>query len=320
MEYLMKISVYAITLLLFPFGLFAAKDNSTRVEMVLKEIGKNIYYVEGVAGIATDNEGFISNAGVVVTDDGVIIFDSLGTPVLAEKLRQLIRVKTDKPVTHVFVSHYHADHFYGLQVFKDEGATIIAPSGANDYLDSPTAMERLEERRFSLDPWVNKNTRLVPPDSLIEQSQTFQFGNKILNINYQGKAHSDGDLSMLVEPDKVLFSGDLIFEGRIPFVGDADTAQWLQTLTRLETDGLSVLVPGHGPASLAPQDSIRLTRRYLAYLREIMIAGVDELLDFDEIYTSTDWSEFEILPAFKLGNRGNAYQVFLSIEQELLDQ
>jgi glyoxylase-like metal-dependent hydrolase (beta-lactamase superfamily II) len=311
---------HTIVLLLLSCGLFAGEDNSTSVNMELKAIGNNIYYVEGVAGVATDNEGFISNAGVIVTEEGVIIFDSLGTPALAEKLRMLIREITTKPVTHVFVSHYHADHFYGLQVFKDEGATIIAPAGANDYLESPTAVERLEERRFSLSPWVNENTRLVPPDSLIEQSRSFQFGDKTLIINYQGKAHSDGDLSMLVEPDKVLFSGDLIFENRIPFVGDADTAQWLETLTHLETDGLSVLVPGHGPASLDPQDSISLTRRYLAFLREIMIAGVDELIDFDEIYTSTDWSEYEGLPAFELGNRGNAYQIFLSVEQELLDQ
>lgn len=316
----MKRFIHPIALWLLSFALFAGEDNSSHVDMALKNIGNKVYYVQGIAGVATDNEGFISNAGIIVTSEGVVIFDSLGTPALAEKLRALIREITPTPVTYVFVSHYHADHFYGLQVFKDEGAMIIAPAGANDYLDSPTAIERLEERRFSLSPWVNDDTRLVPPDTLIDQSQSFQIGDKTLTINYQGKAHSDGDLSMLVEPDKILFSGDIIFENRIPFVGDADTAQWLETLTHLETDGLSVLVPGHGPASHEPQKSISLTRHYLAYLREIMIAGVDELLDFDEIYSSADWSEYENLPAFELGNRGNAYQVFLSIEQELLDQ
>jgi glyoxylase-like metal-dependent hydrolase (beta-lactamase superfamily II) len=123
---------------------------------------------------------------------------------------------------------------------------------------------------------------------------------------------------MLVEPDRVLFSGDLIFEGRIPFIGSGDTRHWLRMLERLETGGLRALVPGHGPASFEPAATLRLTRRYLAYLRATLSAGVEELMSFDEIYDSTDWSEFEDLPAFEVGNRINAYQVYLSLEDELL--
>jgi glyoxylase-like metal-dependent hydrolase (beta-lactamase superfamily II) len=125
---------------------------------------------------------------------------------------------------------------------------------------------------------------------------------------------------MLVEPDKVLFSGDIIFEGRIPFVGSADTKNWLETLTRLETGGLTALIPGHGPASTSPGETIAQTRAYLAYLREVMGAAVDEFIPFDEAYADADWSKFKDLPAFEEGNRINAYQVYLSMEAELLGQ
>ena len=145
-------------------------------------------------------------------------------------------------------------------------------------------------------------------------------GELSFTINFMGKAHSDGDLTMLVEPDKVLFSGDIIFQERIPFVGNADSKKWLETLTRLETEGLHALVPGHGPASLDPQNTISLTRQYLAYLREIMAAGLEEFTPFDEVYNNADWSEFEDLPAFDEGNRINAYQVYLSMEAELLEE
>ena len=151
-------------------------------------------------------------------------------------------------------------------------------------------------------------------------SATFQIGTKKFTINYQGKAHSDGDLAMLVEPDLVLFSGDIIFEGRIPFIGNGDTKHWLETLEKMETTGLRALVPGHGPASFEPSETITQTRQYLAFMREVMREGVDELMSFDEIYSDTDWSNFEDLPAFEAGNRINAYQVFLSLEQELLEQ
>jgi len=292
----------------------------TSVDMEVKKVSEHVYYVEGIPGIATDNEGFISNAGFIVTNDGVVVFDSLGTPSLANKLVQKIKSITKQPIKKVVVSHFHADHIYGLQVFEELGAEIIAPYGAQKYINSEAAASRLEERQFSLEPWVNENTRLVLPDTTVEKSTAFTMGGITFTINYMGKAHSDGDLSMLVEPDKVLFSGDIIFEGRIPFVGNADSKKWLATLTKLETGGLHALVPGHGPASTAPKETISLTRRYLAYLRKVMGSGIEDLTPFDEVYGEVDWSEFKDLPAFAEGNRINAYQVYLSMEAELLEQ
>jgi len=290
------------------------------VKMDVKKVSEHVYYVEGIPGIATDNEGFISNAGFVVTNDGVVVFDSLGTPSLAYKLVQKIKTITDQPIKKVVVSHYHADHIYGLQVFEELGAEIIAPYGAQKYIRSDAAKSRLEERQFSLDPWVNENTHLVLPDITVEKSTHFTMGGLTFTLNFMGKAHSDGDLTMLVEPDKVLFSGDIIFQERIPFVGSADSKKWLDTLTRLETDGLTALVPGHGPASKDPKNTISLTRRYLAYLRKVMGTGIEDLEPFDEVYAAADWSEFKDLPAFAEGNRINAYQVYLSMEAELLEK
>ena len=300
-----------------------AKENTekyaaTSVGMEVKKVSEHVYYVEGIAGIATDNEGFISNAGFIVTNDGVIVFDSLGTPSLAHELVKKIKTITDQPIKKVIVSHFHADHIYGLQVFEELGAEVIAPYGAQKYIQSDAAKERLEERQFSLEPWVNEDTHLVLPDTTIEKSMHFSMGGINFTINYMGKAHSDGDLTLLVEPDKVLFSGDIIFEGRIPFVGNADSKKWLETLTKLETEGLTALVPGHGGASSSPAETISLTRKYLAYLRETMGAAVDEFTPFDEVYSNTDWSQFKNLPAFEAGNRINAYQVYLSMEAELL--
>lgn len=290
------------------------------VNMVLKQVSEHVYYVEGVPGIATDNQGFISNAGFVVTGDGVVVFDALGTPSLANKLLKLIREVTDEPIKKVITSHYHADHIYGLQVFEDLGAEIIAPAGVSRYLKSDGAKERLEERQFSLDPWVNENTRLVIPDRLINEGLRFKLGKVDFTVSYIGAAHSDADQTMFVEPDKVLFSGDIIFEGRIPFVGNGDTGEWLETLRHMETDGLKVLIPGHGPASTSPGETIALTRRYLEYMREKMGAAVDEFQQFAEVYEETDWSEFSDLPAFADGNRINAYQVYLSMEAEMLKE
>lgn len=296
------------------------KYPATNVEMELIKVTEHVYYVQGKAGIATDNEGFISNAGFVVTDEGVVIFDTLGTPSLANLLLTKIRTITDKPVLKVIVSHYHADHIYGLQVFKEQGAQIIAPKGAMNYLSSPEAAERIEERRFSLEPWVNETTQLVSPDVIIDKPMTFKHGDITFTLDVLGAAHSDGDLTLFVEPERVLFSGDIIFEGRVPYLGDANTKTWLDTLTKMEVGKIAALIPGHGPAAKNPNKAISATRNYLAKIRSVMAAAVENMDNFADVYDRTDWSEFEKLPAFAEANRRNAYQVFLSMEEELLSK
>ena len=100
------------------------------------------------------------------------------------------------------------------------------PRGAYEYLASNAAAERLNERRFSLDPG-STTTWLVRPDRVIEKEYRFSLGGMDFQLNYLGSAHSDGDMTLYVVPRTALFSGDIIFEGRVPFVGDADTnAGW----------------------------------------------------------------------------------------------
>ena len=315
----MKILLFLVFIISQIIGLASAADiPPPRVDMKLTRVSEHVWYTQGKAGMASDNDGFISNAGVIVTGKGVVIFDALGSPALSAMLLDRVRAITDQPVVKVVPSHYHADHIYGLQTFRERypEAPVIGPQGALEYLESDAAASRLEERRVSLDPWVNDNTHLVEPDIINDGFMRFTVGDVTFALNYVGNAHSDGDQTMLVEPDRVLFSGDVIFEGRIPFVGNADTRHWLETLDNLDTKGLKALIPGHGPYSDKPADTIKLTRKYLRYLRKVMGAAADDFVPFDEAYAATDWSEFKNLPAFDAGNRINAYNVFLSMEAE----
>ncbi len=158
------------------------------------------------------NEGYVSNAVVIVSAQAVIVFDALGTPALAAELVRQIRTISKLPITHAITSHYHADHVYGLQVFEQLGAQIIAPIGAPEYFELDIAQNRLEERRISLSPWVDDNTYLVIPDSLVEADLVIESGDVRLHAINIGAAHSRGDMTLLVEPDQVLLIGDIILK------------------------------------------------------------------------------------------------------------
>lgn len=279
------------------------------------------YYVQGLPGIASaENEGFNSNAGFVVTDDGVVVIDALGTPALGNALLKAIRTVTTKPIRRVIVTHYHADHFYGLKPLKDAGAEVWAHRAALDYLDGGEGQRRLAQRAKDLFPWVDDDMPVVRADRWLEADESFTLGGVRFEVAYMGPAHSPEDLIVAVPQEGLLFSGDILYGGRIPFVGGADSKRWLATADRLMAMKPRVMVPGHGAVSRDPAKDLTLTKEYLAYVREVMGRAVENFTPFDEAYAKTDWSRFAKVPAFDAANRVNAYGQYLVMERELLSK
>lgn len=290
------------------------------IDMTPVKVGAHSWYVLGKSGMASAaNEGFMSNAGFVVTDQGVVVFDALGTPALGEQLIDEIKKITDQPIRHVVISHYHADHYYGLQAFEARGIEVWAHRAGQLVPDSEEAAARLEQRRRDLFPFVDEHT--VPTSADVwfdDDGAEFMLGDVTLRVIFVGPTHAPEDVVMHVVEDDVIFAGDLLFRGRVPFVGSADTRGWLVALDRLLELDAKVLVPGHGPVSKNPQADLTLTRDYLRFLRKTMGEAVAELKSFEEAYADTDWSEWEELPAFDEANRLNAYNVFLQMEDDSL--
>lgn len=287
------------------------------VPMKVVKLGAHSYFVQGQPGAASsENQGFMSNAGFVVTRDGVVVFDALASPPLAEKLLGLIRKTTSQPVRRVIVSHYHADHFYGLQVFKAQGADIWAQRAAAGATRTEAAAERFAQRKEALFPWVDDTTQLLEADHFVDGDTDFEMGGLHFALRPVGPAHSTEDMAMLVEEDRVLYAGDLMFSGRVPFVGDADSRAWIAALDKLIALKPTVLVPGHGAPSRTPRADLVFTRDYLQFLRSQMGQAARKLIPFDEAYAATDWSKYRKLPAFDEANRVNAYNQYLRLEQE----
>jgi glyoxylase-like metal-dependent hydrolase (beta-lactamase superfamily II) len=294
--------------------------------------GAPIYYVIGLSGVPdSENEGHTSNAGFVVTDGGVVVFDALGTPALGYRLLQRIREVTDQPIERVVVSHYHADHIYGLQAFKDHGGDppvwaqrlALGYAGGSSASQGEDAGRRLEQRRKALFPWVDENTRIVTPDHTFGDELEFEVGGVGFTVRHLGPAHAPGDSIMLVRDFDVLFSGDVIYKGRIPFLDSpqTDIEHWLAGLAYLEElqPVPRFVVPGHGEPSADVAEAMAVTRGYIEFVQREMRAAVADFMPFDEAYRAVDWSGYDNMPAFEASNRGNAYRIYLEMEAELFE-
>ena len=293
--------------------------DAAAIELQPIKVSERVYYVQGKPGVASaENEGFNSNAGWVITGEGVVVIDALGTPALGDALVRAIRSVTTQPIRRVILTHYHADHFYGLKALKDAGADVWAHRAALEYFDSGEAQRRLEQRARDLFPWVDDKTVLVRADRWLDGDASFEMGGLRFEVTYMGPAHSPEDVIVSVPREGVVFSGDILFAGRIPFVGEADSKRWLERIDQLLAQQPRLMVTGHGRVSSDPAKDLALTRDYLRYLRTTMGKAVEDLTPFDEAYAATDWSGFAKLPAFDAANRINAYGTYLLMERELL--
>ncbi|MFV2059447.1 MAG: MBL fold metallo-hydrolase [Gammaproteobacteria bacterium] len=316
---LFSYSAHAATIVSTPYG-------DSEVNFKIQHYKKTpVYYVIGLSGVpGSENEGHTSNAGFVITEKGVVVYDTLGTPILGYQLLSAIKKITDKPISIVIAGHYHADHVYGLQAFKEHtNATILAQESAYIYINDPASKNRLNQRRESLFPWVNEKTYLVKPDKTFKKNKTLDMGDIKIELIHAGTAHSPDDTIMIIKKYGVIFTGDLIYAGRLPFLGgeDVNTKNWLNGLNYLQNikPAPGFIIPGHGVPDTDPARSIAFTKNYISFLRDKMGAAVEQLNDFSDTYQNTNWAQYKNVKTFKAANRGNAYRVFLEMESELFE-
>jgi glyoxylase-like metal-dependent hydrolase (beta-lactamase superfamily II) len=149
---------------------------------------------------------------------------------------------------------------------------------------------------------------------------TFEVGGITFVLKHLGPAHAPGDSIMLVRDYDVLFSGDVIYKGRIPFLDspETDIDNWLAGLNYLADmkPPPGFVIPGHGKPSADVREAVAATRDYILYVRDAMRRAVADFIPFDEAYESTDWSAYADMPAFDASNRGNAYRIYLDQESD----
>ncbi len=267
-----------------------------------QKIATNSYVVLGPTEQPTAaNQGFMNNPGFIVTDAGVVVVDPGSSYAIGKALLERIREVTDKPVTHVFNSHVHGDHWLGnhaifeafpkVQIYAHPNMIEEAKAGAaQQWLD---LLDRVTEG-------ATKGTEAVIPSVALKDGQVVKVGEQDFRIHLSDWAHTKTDAMIEVVNEKLLFTGDNVTFKRIPRMDDGSFRGNIATVEKMLELPFEVIVPGHGPTG--GRDEV--LKPYLNYLQtvysEVRILMEEGLEDFemkDKIMSKLSayqgWADFE---------------------------
>jgi glyoxylase-like metal-dependent hydrolase (beta-lactamase superfamily II) len=188
------------------------------------------------------------NIGVVLGRGEALVIDTRSTYSQAREILTDLRELTSDPVTVVVDTHGHFDHAFGNAIFRP--ATIWGHDGCVAFMER-TGEARKKKIAAETPELAGELEEVVidPPDQTFASTATVEVGGRPVDLRYLGRGHTDHDVVISVSGTDVLFVGDLLENGAVPFYGDADAIEWASTAARLawlvEPDR-GVVVPGHG--------------------------------------------------------------------------
>ena len=289
----------------------------------LRPIGKGIY-----AAIAKDGSPAFSNAGVVDTGDHILIFDTFNTFRAAVDLRRVIEIITKRLANYVVISHSHADHWMGNQVFADH-ATILASRQTTDAMiewskyfnehkrnlpELKAGIKETEERlakakdprlkahlswSLEIEQHEYKNladTNLHLPNQSFDSKLDIYGTDALVKIMTLGVGHTICDTILVLPEDRIAFIGDLGFFKTHPYLGDSNPENWIAILDELAVSRINIFVPGHGP--VGTKGDLQALKTYILTLQAMTASVVNSGGSEDDAANqpvpdfASDWAGF----------------------------
>jgi glyoxylase-like metal-dependent hydrolase (beta-lactamase superfamily II) len=239
------------------------------------------------------------NIGVILGDGEALVIDTRSTYPQAREIQAHLIELTPFPVTVVVDTHGHFDHAFGNALFRP--ATIWGHERC------VTFMERTGEARKSAiardEPDLAADLPEIvidPPDRTFTETTTIEVGGRPVDLAYLGRGHTDHDIVITVPGTDVLFAGDLVEQGNVPFFGDGYPLDWVETAAAVAARVAGVIVPGHGDhlGRAFADDQATSIATLVALARQIH-AGERTLEDAVAAHPFPDLPPHHAVPAFE---------------------
>lgn len=257
-----------------------------------------------------ENGGFMSNSCYIKTDDSYVLVDTGAGYDFAKQAYEQMSKIANLPVKNVLVTHGHDDHWLGNNFYKEKfNATLYGPSLINKEFNKDSQIRGLKV--LSADDV--KNTKFVSIDKEIKETTTLNIGSKKIMIVPIGvKAHTSEDLYVYLPDEKVLFSGDMVMNGRVTSNRDGSVIGSLKALEIITSQKWDVLVPGHGLDT--SKTATKEFEEYFSLLKQRVLDAIEEGVEATDITKVVTMDEFKDKALYDELNSRNVYDAFRELE------
>jgi cyclase len=278
---------------------------SSRPDPVRQEIVDGVYLFRTAP---YGEVGLDGNSIAIVGSDGVLVFDTNGTPSAAAAVLAQIRTLTSQPVRFIVNSHWHWDHWYGTEVYTTafpdvkviaHEKTKLMMAGPAIEFNKPGLAEQLPAYLAQLEQRIVKAEATTPPPAnlpqlkqaladgtfFLEQKRgvrhtlpnqtytgklTLQLGNREVQVLHHDRAVTPGDAFLYLPKEKIVITGDLLVNP-VSFALSSYPSGWINTLEYIDSLDASIIVPGHGE----PLRDETLLKSTIAVMKELVTRGAD---------------------------------------------
>jgi cyclase len=299
----LRLKLVLLATYLFPFPLLCSAADYGKVTM--SKVADGVYLF---TTLPYGDVGFGGNSVAILTDQGVVMFDTSGTPASGQAILSEVRKLTDKPVVYVINSHWHWDHWGGNQVFKaafpnvqflshaknrEQMINVAVPWNAPglkkdlpDYIAQQKQALAAAEAKHAPDANLARQRQLLAadddflqqkrsvtytfPNATFTESATLYLGGPEIRVLH-ARAITPGDTYLYLPKEKILITGDILVNP-VPFaVGGSYPQEWIQTLQELNALDVDIIIPGHGDAERDKtylQQNLKLFQHVLADVKD----------------------------------------------------
>jgi glyoxylase-like metal-dependent hydrolase (beta-lactamase superfamily II) len=231
----------------------------------LVQINDNLYRHTVDAGAS------VHSGLVLITKDGAIIIDPAMT-CTAGWLKDEIKNRFGVKVAYVILTHAHADHISGAQIFQQDGAIVVANQRA-------------------LEPIVGEKLNVAIPDRIFDKDMEIALGGEVVKLHQVAASHSDSMTMVLFPRQRALQCTDVCENKTMPYNDFLDFYYpgWIETLDWVIKQDVDVIDIGHYTPS--NKEAIIAERKYMVDLHQQVLDLVRKGQSWDELYRNVKFSD-----------------------------
>jgi len=276
-----------------------------------KQVSENVWCFLGLLeGPSAKNAGAMSNSCWIKTKDSYVLLDSGPSYEYARQSYVAMKKIADLPVSTVFISHDHDDHWLGNNFYKEEfNATLIGPELVNTNYkagDKTRMFEKLPANAI-------KGTKIVKLDETPKESIKRTIGGEEFEfIAIPTKAHTPNDFFLYMPKRKILFTGDLAMNGRVTSNRDGSLMGQLKAIEMIRAKEWNNLVAGHG--FITDKSALDEADRYFSFMYETVKKALEDEVELTDLVPNEIMKEFKDKAMFNALNGQNFNEAYTELD------